>query len=64
MSVSLPAPVLMSEPRPVMVPPNVASLDRFQMRMPLSVTLPAPIAPVVPPLPTCNVPVWIVVPSG
>ena len=61
-SVSVPAPSLMSVPEPLIAPSNVRLPARLITSTPLFTTLPLPSVPVVPPLPTCKVPALIVVP--
>jgi len=56
----VPVPFCWNPPVPDMTPPKLKVSDRLMAKMPLLITLPA-IDPVVPPLPSCNVPALIVV---
>ena len=63
--ISVPGPCWIDAPGPEILLEKVTVSERLKAKVPVPVkaTLPAPRLPVVPPLPTCNVPAVIVVPA-
>ena len=59
--VVLPVPACCTAPVPEIAPEKVTASDLLKARPELSITLPA-IDPVVPPLPSCRMPLLMVVP--
>jgi hypothetical protein len=60
-SIVTPLPSCCTDPEPEIGALTDTVSDRSKTSLPFTVTAPLPSVPVMPPLPTCSVPAWMVV---